>query len=80
MQQKQEAEEKAAAQAKKEAQKAERKAKMAPDKDKILLFIDNLETLPYPELKSEEARALIISAQKDIAKIIKNLQEEVEKL
>lgn len=50
-------------------QEADAKAKRAPDKDKLLAFAKTIESLPFPEVKSMEALAVV----EDIKQLIKKL-------
>ncbi len=74
-----ESERKAAAE-KRAMEEAERRAKNAPDKEKIKVFIDKLLNIEYPELKSEEAIKIMVFVPKEIAEITKKLALEIDKL
>ena len=64
---------------KREASEA-KKADRAPDKTKIELFADDLEAIKGPEVKSEEAHAIIEHAIKSIGRVIQALRDGAEGL
>ncbi len=59
---------------------AERKAKRAPDKEKLLLLVKNLGEFPLPTMKDDEAQDIISNVQVLIEKIKKYIISNVEKL
>lgn len=61
-------------------EREERKALMAPDKEKILAFADKLEEYPTPMLSTEEAISLVKQAKKIIMEAVGFLRENSERL
>lgn len=73
---KQEAEERA----KREAAAAERKAKNAPDKTKLLELAAQIDGLNFPELKSDEAKAILKDVAILLGKVSRFIREKSENL
>lgn len=74
-----EAEKKAEAERKAKAAE-ERKARLAPDKEKLVSLAGFLETLPIPEVKSEEAKKVIADVKILLAKTGNFLREKSEQI
>jgi colicin import membrane protein len=82
-----EAREKVEREAKQEAERIEkeriekeRKAAMAPDKEKLLTFADEIAAVKTPVLDSEQANTILSDASKAIRKILAMIRKEAEKL
>lgn len=73
---KQQAEEKERKRLEAEAKKAAR----APDKVKLLAFADQIEVLPAPQVKSEEARKILAAADGQLDRAMKFIREAVREL
>lgn len=73
---KQEAEERA----KREAAAAERKAKNAPDKVKLMGLAGQIDGLNFPELKSDEAKAILKDVAILLGKVSRFIREKSENL
>lgn len=58
----------------------ERKANNAPDKEKILKFIENLRLIQYPLVKSDESTAIVKYAVDSINKVISDILEKSKTL
>lgn len=58
----------------KEAEEKERQAALAPDKDKLLAFVSDLEKLTVPDVKSKEALVVV----EDIVTLVTRLKNFVE--
>jgi hypothetical protein len=59
---------------------AEKKAKLAPDKDKLLAFMQSINDLPRPEVKSIEAAAIASSVNTLLVKVANYILENANKL
>ena len=59
---------------------AERKAARQPDKVKLSAFIESIESVPPPEMKTDEGRAVLAAFQGAISLAIGNVKETVKKL
>ncbi len=59
---------------------AERKAARAPDKVKILLIADTLDSIQTPDVKTEDGKALALSVMMSIAELIKIIRDKAEAL
>jgi len=74
--------------AKKEAEEAERKrgeeekrkAELAPDKDKLIFFINQFSEVSIPDLKSDAAKEILEGAISQMMNWIKGLRYEIENL
>lgn len=64
----------------KEKLATERKAKRAPDKEKLLVLAKSLGEFPLPTMKDDEAQNIISNVQVLIEKIQKYIQSNAEKL
>lgn len=73
---KQEAEEKA----RKEAEKLAKKQAAAPDKDKLILLSNQLKSIQLPELKTEEANAILRDVQILIGKVCSHIESKCAEL
>lgn len=73
---KEEAEEKA----RKQAEAEKKKAKLAPDKDKLYAFVKHLANIEMPDVKSKEAKKVVTDAEKLIRKTMRFINESAEKL
>ena len=71
-----------AKEAKEEAERvAIEKAKlMAPDKEKILLFAQDIDNVVFPQVKTEEARAIMEDAGRLVYKIVEDLKKAANEL
>lgn len=63
-----------------EAREAAHKAKLAPDKEKLLAFGDVLAGLELPECSSEEARAIVEKIRKAIANLTVSINNNASSL
>jgi hypothetical protein len=59
---------------------AEKKAKLAPDKTKLLIFMQSINDLPRPEVKSIEAASIASNANTMLVKVANYIKENSEKL
>ena len=59
---------------------AEKKAKLAPDKDKLLIFMQAINDLPRPEVKSIEAAEIATNANSYLVKVANFIKENADKL
>jgi hypothetical protein len=59
---------------------AEKKAKLAPDKTKLLNFMQLINDLPRPEVKSIEAASIASNANTMLVKVANYIKENAEKL
>jgi hypothetical protein len=59
---------------------AEKKAKLAPDKDKLLNFMQSINDLPRPDVKSIEAASISTNANSLLIKVANYIKENCEKL
>lgn len=59
---------------------AEKKAKLAPDKDKLLQFMQAINDLPRPEVKSIEAANIAANANSLLVKVANYILENANKL
>lgn len=75
-----EAEEKAKQDEIRRQKAAEKKARLAPDKDKLLAFAQSLNDLQRPEVKSIEAAAIAANINTELVRIAKYIRENAEKL
>lgn len=75
-----EAREEAEALQKQEAQEAFRKAGLAPDKEKLKTLADTVSTIEYPELQSEEAKAILVEFIKHLNVAVDTLRREIVNL
>lgn len=66
--------------ARKEREAAEEKARLAPDKQKLISLAGFLETLPIPEVKSEEAKKVIADVKTLLSKTAKHIREKSEQI
>jgi len=64
----------------KAAKDAEKKAKLAPDKDKLLNFMQAINDLPRPEVKSIEAASIAANANTHLVKVANYIKENADKL
>ena len=64
----------------KAAKDAEKKAKLAPDKDKLLNFMQAINDLPRPEVKSIEAASIAANANTLLVKVTNYIKENADKL
>lgn len=55
---------------------AERKARNAPDKEKLLALIASIEAIAMPDVKSEEAQAIIADVKTLLAKVVNHIQSK----
>ncbi len=76
---KREAEEKAAKEAAAKIA-AEKKAARAPDKVKILIVADVLDSIQTPDVKTEDGKAVALSVMMSIAELIKTIRDKAEAL
>ena len=53
----------------KRQQQLERKAKAAPDKEKLIAFSESIKSLKMPEVKSEDAKAIVVNIEQLILKL-----------
>lgn len=75
------ADEKAKQEAEEKARKdAERKAKNAPDKVKLLELAKQIESIQMPELKSDEAKAILTDVRTLLSKVSNHIQTKSESL
>lgn len=75
------AEEKAKREAEEKARKdAERKAKNAPDKVKLIELAKQIESIQMPELKSDEAKAILTDVRTLLSKVSNHIQTKSESL
>jgi len=65
---------------KKAKAKAERKAKLAPDKEKLLNFMQSINDLPRPEIKSIEAASIMGNANAMLVQAANYIQDNANKL
>jgi len=65
---------------KKAKEKAEKAAKLAPDKVKLLIFMQAINDLPRPEVRSIEAANIATSANTLLVKVANYIRENAEKL
>lgn len=80
---KQEAEEKRLqeeARIKKEKEAAEKKALNAPDKEKLLSYVQQIRSIQIPELKSEEAKTIMLNAYNSLSGFLVKLEKRSEEL
>lgn len=61
-------------------QEAERKAKAAPDKEKLLVLAQLIDEIKLPEVKTEEAQAIINSSRELLVKVSNYIREKSNKL
>jgi hypothetical protein len=66
--------------AKKAELQAEKKAKLAPDKTKLLIFMQLINDLPRPEVKSIEAASIASNANTLLVKVANYIKENADKL
>ena len=59
---------------------AEKKAKLAPDKTKLLNFMQSINDLPRPDVKSIEAASIASNANTLLVKVSNYIKENAEKL
>lgn len=59
---------------------AARKAAKAPDKAKILLIADALDTIQPPDVKTEDGKAVALSIMMSLSALIKDIHEKAEEL
>jgi len=59
---------------------ADKKAKRAPDKDKLKVFVDNIKALEFPDVKSEEAEEIVEQTRILLEKVVKYIKSNSEKL
>jgi hypothetical protein len=59
---------------------AERKMARAPDKVKILLIADILDTIQTPDVKTEDGKAVALAVMMSIAELVKDIRDKVEAL
>ncbi len=57
---------------------AEKKATNAPDKDKILAYLQALDNVPVPELSTSIGKSLMINIEYRLAEFHESINEEVE--
>jgi hypothetical protein len=55
---------------------AEKKAARAPDKVKILLIADTLDTIQTPDVKTEDGKTVALSIMMSLAELIKEIREK----
>lgn len=78
---KQEAEERVRIEAEEKARKeAEYARAIAPDKTKLMVFMDNLATLEMPAVTSKAARDIVVEVENEIMKITDLIAERTKKL
>ncbi len=58
--------------------KDEKAALLAPDKDKLLALSNKINNLPFPELNSEESKAILLSVQNLLTKTSNYIKEKIE--
>ena len=58
----------------------EKKAKLAPDKTKLLNFMQAINDLPRPDVKSIEAASIAANANTLLVKIANDIKEQANKL
>jgi hypothetical protein len=63
-----------------EEKEAERKAKNAPDKEKIISFVSALSLMEYPDVKSEDAKKILSEAKIAIGKIAGSITNQANAL
>ncbi|NCB47500.1 hypothetical protein EOM81_10850 [bacterium] len=80
IQAKKDAEERAKKAAEKAQKDAEKKAKLAPDKQKLLNFMQAINDLPRPEVKSIEAANIAANANTLLVKVATYIRENADKL
>ena len=66
--------------AKLEAVEAERKAQAAPDKEKLLNLAVIIDTIPFPELKDEVAKAILLNVEILLKKVSDYIHKSTEKI
>ena len=59
---------------------AEKKAKLAPDRDKLFIFMQAINDLPRPEVKSIEAAEIAANANTYLVKVANYIKENADKL
>lgn len=59
---------------------AEKKAKLAPDKEKLLNFMQSINDLPRPDVKSIEAASIAANANTLLVKVANYIMENINKL
>jgi len=59
---------------------AERKAKRAPDRVKLLTWIEQFESIPDPKVKDEEAQRIVARAQAAIGELLAKIKKVAEDL
>jgi len=58
----------------------EKKAKLAPDKDRLLAFMQSINDLPRPDVKSIEAAGIAANANSLLVKVSNYIKENADKL
>jgi len=77
---KRDAEEKAKVEAERKKKAEEKKARLAPDKDKLVIFAQSINDLPRPEIKAIEAASIIANANTLLCKVRDYVIENASKL
>lgn len=77
---KEDADRKANADAERKQKEAEKKARLAPDKDKLIAFAKTIDDLPRPEIKAIEAANIIANANTLLCKVRDYINENAAKL
>ena len=80
IQAKREAEERQKQAEKRAKDKAEKAAKLLPDKEKLLSFMQAINDLPRPEVKSIEAASIAANANTLLVKVTNYIRENIDKL
>jgi colicin import membrane protein len=76
----QKAKEESERKAKLEAEEKQRQASLAPDKNKLLAFASNVDTIPLPELSSIEANKVLSNAKEQLIRVSNYIRENAQKI
>jgi hypothetical protein len=57
---------------------AEKKAARAPDKQKLTILADSLDTIMTPDVKTEEAKAFALTIMMELSRLIKTIRDKAE--